>query len=301
MFYKPTDSHAYLNYTSSHPPSTKDSIPFSQFLRLRRLCSSDSDFELRAREMSNFFISQGYDERCVSRGLERARSIPRSNALNSQHSDVASTNSDRPVLAITYHPHNIPVKNIIMRNFHILQSDTELKELFPARPLVAYRRDTNLRDLLVHSRLLSSSANNSTPGTHPCGQPRCKVCPHVSSITNIRGPKGEFTVRRHFTCQSTNVIYAVICRLCSDRALFMYVGETYRTLAARSDEHLRSARLGYDNQVGNHFQLPGHCANDVLICCIWRNAGGTARRKFTETTFSHRLGTFHPLGMNIRS
>ena len=39
---KPTDSHSYLLYSSSHPPHVKNSIPFSQFLRLRRLCADDS-------------------------------------------------------------------------------------------------------------------------------------------------------------------------------------------------------------------------------------------------------------------
>eukprot|EP00061_Rhincodon_typus_P007691 g29643.t1 len=34
IHYKPTDSHSYLDYTSSYLASCKDSIPFSQFLRL---------------------------------------------------------------------------------------------------------------------------------------------------------------------------------------------------------------------------------------------------------------------------
>ena len=48
VHYKSTDSHSYLDYSSSHNPSTKNSIPFSQFLRLRRLCSDDADFEKKA-------------------------------------------------------------------------------------------------------------------------------------------------------------------------------------------------------------------------------------------------------------
>jgi len=39
VYYKPTDSHSYLPYSSSHPSHVKNSIPFSQFLRLSRLCS----------------------------------------------------------------------------------------------------------------------------------------------------------------------------------------------------------------------------------------------------------------------
>ena len=46
VHYKPTDSHSYLLCSSSHPSNVKNSIPYSQFLRLRRLCSEDSDFSL---------------------------------------------------------------------------------------------------------------------------------------------------------------------------------------------------------------------------------------------------------------
>ncbi len=41
LYSKPTDKHSYLQY---------DSITFSQFLRIRRICT----------EMSEFDISQGY-------------------------------------------------------------------------------------------------------------------------------------------------------------------------------------------------------------------------------------------------
>ncbi|CAH3106973.1 unnamed protein product [Pocillopora meandrina] len=33
VYYKPTDSHSYLLYSSSHPSHVKNSTPFSQFLR----------------------------------------------------------------------------------------------------------------------------------------------------------------------------------------------------------------------------------------------------------------------------
>ena len=44
VYYKPTDSHSYLLYSSSHPSHVKNSILLSQFLRFRCLCSNDSDF-----------------------------------------------------------------------------------------------------------------------------------------------------------------------------------------------------------------------------------------------------------------
>ena len=56
VFYKPTDSHSYLLYSSSHPNHTKQSISFSQFLHLRRLCSEDEDFQSKSLEMREFFV-----------------------------------------------------------------------------------------------------------------------------------------------------------------------------------------------------------------------------------------------------
>ena len=55
VHYKPTDSHSYLLHSSSHPSHVKNSIPYSQFLRLQRLCSDDSDFSNKSKEMYQFF------------------------------------------------------------------------------------------------------------------------------------------------------------------------------------------------------------------------------------------------------
>ena len=58
VHYKPTDSH--LLYSSSHPSHVKNSIPYSQFLNLRRLRSENSDFSLKSEEMCEFFDKRGY-------------------------------------------------------------------------------------------------------------------------------------------------------------------------------------------------------------------------------------------------
>ena len=65
VYYKPTDSHSYLLYSSSHPSHVKNSRPFSQFLRLRRFCSDDSDFSEKSEAMCQVFDRRGY---CRSSG-----------------------------------------------------------------------------------------------------------------------------------------------------------------------------------------------------------------------------------------
>ena len=75
VYYKPTDPHSYLLYSSSHPSHVKNSIPFSQFLRPRRLCSDDSDFSEKSEVMCQFFDKRGYPVSVVQAGHHRAQQI----------------------------------------------------------------------------------------------------------------------------------------------------------------------------------------------------------------------------------
>ena len=56
LFCKPTDTHSYLRYESSHPPHCKRSLPYSQFLRLRRICSREEDFTKHAKNMKSLTL-----------------------------------------------------------------------------------------------------------------------------------------------------------------------------------------------------------------------------------------------------
>nr|XP_054772091.1 uncharacterized protein LOC129280060 [Lytechinus pictus] len=73
VHYKPTDSHAYLNYASSHPPACKNSIPFSQLSRIRRICSEEDDYNQRADEMQHFFKQRGYPDEILAKAAKRLR------------------------------------------------------------------------------------------------------------------------------------------------------------------------------------------------------------------------------------
>ena len=123
VFYKPTDSHSYLDYNSSHSLATRNSIPFSQFLRLRRLCSSDEIFREKGKEMCTFFQSRNYPESIVYKAFQKVSKIPRQVCMQ----PTPKTSSDRPILVIPFHPHNIPVKKLF----------TKIGIFYPETPLLA--------------------------------------------------------------------------------------------------------------------------------------------------------------------
>ena len=106
VHYKPTGSHSYLLHTSSHPSHVKNSIPYSQFLRLRRLCSDYSDVSSKSEEMCQFFEKRGYPVSVVIAGHHYAQQFDRQSALQKSQKDK----NDRIPFTLTFHPHNHVIK-----------------------------------------------------------------------------------------------------------------------------------------------------------------------------------------------
>ena len=80
-FVKPTDARNYLHYSSAHPKSCKHGIPYSQFLRVRRICSDVKQFEHNAIEMARSFIIRGYPPGLIETAMIRARRQNRDDLL----------------------------------------------------------------------------------------------------------------------------------------------------------------------------------------------------------------------------
>ena len=141
VYYKPTDSHSYLWYSSSQPAHVKNFIPFSQFLRLRRLCCDDSDFSEKpeATWLPCFCHSSGpppcptnWSKVALKKQLRR-KTLTAFHSLS--HFTFATTQSNLSFL----------------KNFKLLQNDSETDTVFSQPPLISFKRDKNIGNFLVRS------------------------------------------------------------------------------------------------------------------------------------------------------
>lgn len=126
IYYKDTDTHTYLHHQSSHSSHCKKGLPRSQLLRLRRLCSEDSDFLEKGGEMVSFFEQRGYSPDCLQNDLQAIRRLDRAGVLNNHN--PSNQRSEMIPLFLTYHPFNERIKRILLYNFNILSSDPETRE-----------------------------------------------------------------------------------------------------------------------------------------------------------------------------
>ena len=155
IHYKPTNTHSYLNYTSSHLICSKTSIPYSQFLRLCCTCTDNVDFDLKSKEMAHFFRNCSYPQNIVDQVCTRVLARPRVAFITSESAaDVPPTEYSTIHMILTYRPSNQLLKNIISRNCHLLHADPETAAILQLlRILYAYQRNQNPRDHLVRSTL----------------------------------------------------------------------------------------------------------------------------------------------------
>ncbi|XP_071802657.1 uncharacterized protein [Asterias amurensis] len=69
VYSKPTDTHQYLLSNSCHPSHCKKAIAYSQALRIRRICSTDTLYKRRSSELRKHLVSRGHSEPPSPRGI----------------------------------------------------------------------------------------------------------------------------------------------------------------------------------------------------------------------------------------
>ena len=192
LYSKPTDSHNYLRYDSAHPQRCKDSIPYSQFLRIRRICSDTTDYIKHAKMYEKYFLAKDYPKKkLIKEAAELALSKDRNTLLNPTHQK--DTNKDAVFLISTYHPHCNYLKEMVQKNWNLLGRNSTTEFLYQKRLICGYRRPKNLRDLLMKAKVSQKPGDTLSDPTYtkPTTQnptlvvtPACQV-KKQSSITDF--------------------------------------------------------------------------------------------------------------------
>ena len=139
---KPTDTHQYLHRDSCHSSHCKQGIPYSQALRIRRICSRTEDYLQRTQELKGFLISRGYNEDEIQLQIDRTIGLDGDALLRSKRS---KTPLARVPLIVTYHPGLPPLRSILDIHSSIFSVSERLKQVVEKNPLpVAYRCQSKL-------------------------------------------------------------------------------------------------------------------------------------------------------------
>ncbi len=185
---------------------------------------------------------------------------------------------------------------------------------------MGFRRNPNLRDLLVQSRITyppnANTGIQSLPNPNNiCSKTDCDYCPLLdksgTSFSSITTHK--YIVPSRISCKLNNLVYLLTCTHCQ----LQYVGETYLSLKERLSEHLRD--IGHEcnpdyalpsviqkgpTTVARHFGRDQHTRDNLkvqILKFIHMDPLGPHTDDFRETrehSWIHCLRTMQPLGLN---
>ena len=91
LYKKPTDRQNYLHSKSEHPYSLKKSIAYSQVLRIKRICSTQNEFEKHSSNLLQQLKKKGYHHDTLKEQIEKARVQERTLLLNKNQEEVKQT------------------------------------------------------------------------------------------------------------------------------------------------------------------------------------------------------------------
>ena len=152
VYVKPTDRQSYLHSKSEHPNSTKKSIAYSQPLRFNKIYYNRSHFHNNCKRLLNTLTKRGYNKTDTATQINRAISIPRNELLNK----IKTSNTERLPLTVTYNRTLPDLKTIIDKNWPILQIEPKLKEIFAEPPILAFKRNKNLKDIIGGNKVFDN-------------------------------------------------------------------------------------------------------------------------------------------------
>ena len=103
LYTKSTDKHQHLNTKSCHPRHCKMAFPFSQVLRLHRICSEQDNLVLRCQQLKQHLEKRGYPEQLLDKEIRRAISVLREEEEQGRKNSISGDVSPRHPFFFPHH------------------------------------------------------------------------------------------------------------------------------------------------------------------------------------------------------
>ena len=157
LYCKPTDKHCYLKYNSYHPKNCKNSGPYSQFIRIRRICSLEAHFEEHAKNLILFYQKRDYPIELLKNSLQKAKLKSRTQLLQTTNGD---TTPPKPIpLVLTYDTDNHVIQRAV-RSFWPILNITH-PNIFGTAPIFANKVGKKITNALVRADFKRTHAGHT--------------------------------------------------------------------------------------------------------------------------------------------
>ena len=275
---------------------------------MRRICTDKEDFLQNANTLKSDLVKRGYDEPTISKEIDRAGALDRSQLLTYKE----KTRSNRIPLIVTFNKSLPNLNQIVNSTWDHLMINPTTAAKFPQKPMVCYKRNKNLRDLIGQTKISKGKVVRKREVNRgrctPCnGRSNCLCCNHIINTDSFTSRTGKrFQIRHRTNCKTKNAIYLGLCIKCNEE---QYVGKLEsQGTNRRVNKHRNDVGRPDSIAIDRHFAQPGHDFNkDFRIIVIEEVSSKNLTKEQTRNLLLKRedfwitkLDTLHPRGFNDR-
>ena len=195
MYCKPTECHQFLHFNFAHPFHNKNSIVYSQGLRIKRLCSSPLIFQKDLENLKTWFCKRGYPQKVVDGNLKEFLKKVRMSYLKGLIGETG-----------------VPLTSF-RKPFTFLYAEEKFKRVFIPAPFISFPYGYSLRKYLVRAKVYPLIRQK---GTFCCGKSRCETCCKLKQTDTFESffTKNVYKKNHSFNCDSKCLIYFFPCKVC---------------------------------------------------------------------------------------
>lgn len=147
---KPSEAFQYIHRSSSHPESVFLGLIKGELIRFVRTSTNYEDYIKRAELFREKLLLRDYQPCMYDTAFRQVDHDMRQEYLKEKD----KTNQNYPLVFVTpYNPHVGNLKKTLIKHWDIIENSASLRNVFPAKPLMAFKRGKNLKDSLVRARI----------------------------------------------------------------------------------------------------------------------------------------------------
>ena len=226
VYSKPTDSHLYLQADSCHRKISINGIQKGVALRLRIICSTDEEYQEKAKLYMAYLVARQHDPVIVKKTFDDTSMLSKNEARRKKNAE----SKKKVFFATKYNPRGPNINAIVGKYMPLISNCPALKNVFCKNSVVvAHKREKNLKDLLVRGdpyAIKSDLLDKDSNGYKRCKN-KCDSCDNFVQETDhitCRATGKIYKIRRNITCSTPNIIYCAYCLKCK----WQGVGSTIR-------------------------------------------------------------------------
>ena len=261
MYIKPTNTFSYLLTTSNHPSFIFKNIPKGIFIRVRRICSYDSDYFHFARIFYFELLKKGFDKIILEKTIRMVGNLNRNILIKykdkNQKIDFVKT-------IFFQLPFNFNYLNLEKFFFNFKFKDN----LSYLNVKLINNMSPNLSKILIHNFSLFKPSFHSYK---KCNKLSCKTCLFSNNFSYFKLDNFYFPIMTNSSCDAKNVVYIIFCKSC----YHFYIGQT-NNIKNRIRAHKRNILINnYENEIETknlikHFNLPNHSLRKDFTFVIFK-------------------------------